>query len=90
MRRSLQLSLFAVVLLGLIGGTLAFFVAQKSVTLNVDGQVRHVGTYADTVAECEAFVREADAARFAPAPHLSGEALIGDAERLIRRQEGEA
>ena len=49
MRRSLQLSLFAVVLLGLIGGTLAFFVAQKSVTLTVDGQVRHVGTYADTV-----------------------------------------
>ena len=48
MRRSLQLSLFAVVLLGLIGGTLAFFVAQKSVTLTVDGQVRHVGTYADT------------------------------------------
>jgi uncharacterized protein YabE (DUF348 family) len=50
-RRSLQLSLFAVVLLGLIGGTLAFFVAQKSVTLTVDGQVRHVGTYADTVAD---------------------------------------
>jgi resuscitation-promoting factor RpfB len=51
LRRSLQLSLFAVVLLGLIGGTLAFFVAQKSVTLTVDGQVRHVGTYADTVGE---------------------------------------
>ncbi|TFV90702.1 resuscitation-promoting factor [Blastococcus sp. CT_GayMR16] len=51
MRRSLQLSLFAVVLLGLIGGTLAFFVAQKSVTLTVDGQVRHVGTYADTVGD---------------------------------------
>ena len=51
MRRSLQLSLFAVVLLGLVGGTLAFFVAQKSVTLTVDGQVRHVGTYADTVGE---------------------------------------
>ena len=51
MRRSLRLSLFAVVLLGLIGGTLAFFAAQKSVTLTVDGQVRHVGTYADTVGE---------------------------------------
>ena len=37
--------------LGLVGGTLAFFVAQKSVTLTVDGQVRHVGTYADTVGE---------------------------------------
>ena len=51
MRRSLQLSLFAVVLLGLIGGTLAYFVAQKSVTLTVDGQVREVGTYAGTVGE---------------------------------------
>jgi uncharacterized protein YabE (DUF348 family) len=50
-RRSLQLSLFAVVLLGLIGGSLAFFLAQKSVTLTVDGQVRHVGTYAGTVGE---------------------------------------
>jgi uncharacterized protein YabE (DUF348 family) len=50
-RRSLQLSLFAVVLLGLIGGTLAFFLAQKSVTLTVDGQARDVGTYAGTVGE---------------------------------------
>ena len=51
MRRSLQLSLFAVVLLGLIGGTLAYLAAQKSVTLTVDGQVRTVGSYAGTVGE---------------------------------------
>ena len=51
MRRSLQLSLFAVVLLGLIGGTLAYFVAQKSVTLTIDGQPRTVATYAGTVGE---------------------------------------
>jgi uncharacterized protein YabE (DUF348 family) len=50
-RRSLQLSLFALVLVGLVGGTLAFFLAQKSVTLTVDGQAHHVGTYADTVGE---------------------------------------
>jgi predicted ribosomally synthesized peptide with SipW-like signal peptide len=50
-RRSLQLSLFAVVLLGLIGGTLAYFAAQKSVTLTVDGQQRTVATYAGTVGE---------------------------------------
>jgi resuscitation-promoting factor RpfB len=50
-RRSLQLSLFALVLLGLVGGTLAFFLAQKAVTVTVDGQVRTVGTYADTVGE---------------------------------------
>ena len=51
MRRSLQLSLYALVLVGLVGGTLAFFVAQKSVTITVDGQAHHVGTYADTVGE---------------------------------------
>jgi uncharacterized protein YabE (DUF348 family) len=50
-RRSLQLTLFAVVLLGLIGGSLAFFAAQKSVQLTVDGELRTVGTYAATVGE---------------------------------------
>ena len=50
-RRSLQLSLFALVLVALVGGTLAFFIAQKSVTLTVDGQTRTVGTYAGTVGE---------------------------------------
>jgi uncharacterized protein YabE (DUF348 family) len=50
-RRSLQLSLFAIVLLGLVGGLLAFFLAQKSLTLTVDGHARSVTTYADTVAE---------------------------------------
>ena len=51
MRRSLQFSLFALVLVGLVGGVLAYFLAQKTVTLTVDGQVRHVSTYADTVGE---------------------------------------
>jgi uncharacterized protein YabE (DUF348 family) len=50
-RRSIQFSLFALVLVGLVGASLAYFLAQKSVTLTVDGQVRHVGTYADTVGE---------------------------------------
>jgi uncharacterized protein YabE (DUF348 family) len=50
-RRSLQLSLFALVLVGLVGGVLTYFLAQKTVTLSVDGQVRHVSTYADTVGE---------------------------------------
>jgi len=53
-------------------------------------RLREAGADAATVAECEAFVREADAARFAPSPEVTGEALIADAERLIRRQEGEA
>jgi resuscitation-promoting factor RpfB len=50
-RRSLQLSLFAVVLVGLVGGCVVYFLAQKSVTLTVDGQAREVSTYADTVGE---------------------------------------
>jgi len=50
-RRSLQLSLFALVLVGLVGASLAFFLAQKSVTVTVDGQAHHIGTYADTVGE---------------------------------------
>jgi uncharacterized protein YabE (DUF348 family) len=50
-RRSLRISLFAVVLLGLVGGLLAYFMAQKSLTLTVDGRSRTVSTYADTVSE---------------------------------------
>ena len=51
MPRSLKLALYALVLLGLVGGTLAYFAAQKSLTLTVDGQAREVRTYADTVGE---------------------------------------
>ena len=51
MPRSLKLSLFALVLLGLVGGSVAFYVAQKSLTLTVDGQAQEVRTYADTVSE---------------------------------------
>ncbi len=51
MRRSLQFALYAFVLLGLVGGLLAYAVAQKSVTLLIDGQAREVGTYAATVGE---------------------------------------
>ena len=51
MRRSLQLALFAFVLLGHVGGLIAYAAAQKSVTLQIDGQTREVGTYAATVGE---------------------------------------
>ena len=51
MHRSLKLSLFALVLLGLVGGSAAYFLAQKSVTLTVDGQSREVSTYAETAGE---------------------------------------
>jgi uncharacterized protein YabE (DUF348 family) len=69
-RRSIQLSLFALVLLGLVGGSLAYFLAQKSVTLTVDGQVHRIGTYADTVGEVldEAGLRPAAHDVVLPAP----------------------
>ncbi len=51
MPRTLKLALVALVLTGLVGGSLAWFAAQKSVTLTIDGQVREVSTYADTVGE---------------------------------------
>jgi uncharacterized protein YabE (DUF348 family) len=50
-RRSLKLSLFALVLLGLVGGSAAYFLAQKTVTVTVDGQSREVSTYAATAGE---------------------------------------
>jgi uncharacterized protein YabE (DUF348 family) len=49
--RSLKSVLLALVLLGLVGGSLAYFAAQKSLTVTVDGQVRDVRTYAGTVGE---------------------------------------
>ena len=51
MRRSLKFSLFALVLFGLVGGSAAFFLAQKTVTVTVDGQSREVTTYAATAGE---------------------------------------
>ena len=51
MRRSLKLSLFALVLVGLVGGSFAYLLAQKTVNLTIDGQSREVRTYAATVGE---------------------------------------
>jgi uncharacterized protein YabE (DUF348 family) len=49
--RSLKSVLFALVLLGLVGGSAAYVLAQKSVTLTVDGQAHQVRTYAGTVGD---------------------------------------
>ncbi|SDN32607.1 Uncharacterized conserved protein YabE, contains G5 and tandem DUF348 domains [Geodermatophilus siccatus] len=51
MPRSLKSVLFALVLLGLVGGSAAYVAAQKSVTLTVDGQAHEVRTYAGTVGD---------------------------------------
>jgi resuscitation-promoting factor RpfB len=49
--RTLKLALFALVLTGLVGGSVAWYAAQKTLVLTVDGQAREVSTYADTVGE---------------------------------------
>ena len=45
----LKLGIYAFVLVVLLGGSLAWAGMQKDITLRIDGEVRHVGTYAATV-----------------------------------------
>jgi uncharacterized protein YabE (DUF348 family) len=80
-RRSLKLSLFALVLVGLVGGSFAYFLAQKTVTLTVDGQAREVSTYASTVAEvlADEGLRPAAHDVVLPAPGAS----VGDGDTVV-------
>jgi hypothetical protein len=48
-RHPLRLGLFALVLFGLVAGSVAWLSMDKSVTLTVDGEARAVKTYASTV-----------------------------------------
>lgn len=48
-RHPLRIGLFALVLFGLIAGSVAWLSMDKSVTLTVDGEARAVKTYASTV-----------------------------------------
>jgi uncharacterized protein YabE (DUF348 family) len=50
-RRTLVLTLSAVLVLGLAAGGLAFSIARKSVTVSVDGSSKRVSTFGDTVAD---------------------------------------
>ena len=50
MRSSAKIGLYAVVLAGVVGGTGAWALTDKSVTISVDGQARSVHTRAGTVA----------------------------------------
>ena len=84
MRRSLKLSLFALVLLGLVGGSLAYFVAQKTVTLTIDGQSREVSTYASTAAEILADEGLSPAAHDVVLPALDEMVQDGDTVVLNR------
>jgi resuscitation-promoting factor RpfB len=83
-RRSLQLCLFALVLVGLVGGSLAYYLAQKSLTLTVDGQARSVSTYAGTVSEVLAEEGLEPAAHDVVLPAEDAEVTDGDTVVLNR------
>jgi uncharacterized protein YabE (DUF348 family) len=80
-RRSLKLSLFALVLVGLVGGSFAYFLAQKTVTLTVDGQSREVSTYAATVGEVLTDEGLRPAAHDVVLP--ATEAAVGDGDTVV-------
>jgi uncharacterized protein YabE (DUF348 family) len=80
----LKLSLFALVLVGLVGGSFAYFVAQKSVTLTIDGQSREVSTYAATAGEILADEGLSPAARDVVLPALDEAVQDGDTVVLNR------
>lgn len=89
MRRPLQLSLFAVVLVGLVGGLVAWFMAQKSLTLTIDGQSRTVHTYAGTVSEVlqDQGLKTASHDVVLPAPDATvsdGDTVVVNRARLLR------
>jgi len=77
-RRSLKSCLFALVLLGLVAGTAAYFLAEKSLTLTVDGQSRTVTTYAGTAAEVLADEGLVPAAHDVVLPALDADVSDGD------------
>ena len=81
MRRSLKFSLFALVLLGLVGGSAAYFLAQKTVTLTVDGQSREVRTYAATAGEVlsDEGLRPASHDVVLPTP----DSAVGDGDTIV-------
>lgn len=53
-------------------------------------QLTDAGANADSVQQCVSFLRSADTARFAPGSSITADALLAEAEQLIRQQEGEA
>jgi len=80
-RRSLKFSLFALVLLGLVGGSAAFFLAQKTITVTVDGQPREVSTYAATAGEVLADEGLRPASHDVVLPDV--DATVGDGDTIV-------
>ena len=81
MRRSLKSSLFLLVLLGLVGGSAAYFLAQKTVTITVDGQSSEVSTYAATAGEVLADEGLQPASHDVVLPDL--DSAVGDGDTIV-------
>jgi uncharacterized protein YabE (DUF348 family) len=77
----LKFSLFALVLLGLVGGSAAYFLAQKTVTITVDGQSREVSTYAATAGEVLADEGLRPASHDVVLPDLGSS--VGDGDTIV-------
>lgn len=82
---------------GAVVGCVAAYLAERfdlpglfRTPADLTRRLTEAGASAEAVAECEAFLRAADVARFAPSPAGAGDALATDAEHLVRRLEGEA
>ncbi|WP_299956270.1 resuscitation-promoting factor [uncultured Modestobacter sp.] len=77
----MKLSLFALVLLGLVGSAAAYHLAQKSLTLTIDGQAREVSTYAGTAGEVLADEGLTPTAQDVVLPAL--DTRVGDGDTIV-------
>ncbi|MBB3676585.1 resuscitation-promoting factor [Modestobacter versicolor] len=77
----MKFSLFALVLLGLVGGSAAYYLAQKTVTVTVDGQSSEVRTYAATAGEvlADEGLQPASHDVVLPAP----DSAVGDGDTIV-------
>jgi uncharacterized protein YabE (DUF348 family) len=80
----LKLGIYAIVLVILAGGSLAWVGMQKDITVRIDGESRHVGTYAGTVGKMldNEHIVVGDHDKLAPGREA---ALKDGAEVVIRR-----
>ena len=83
-RHPIRLALFAVVLFGLVAGSVAWMSMDKSVRLTVDGEARSISTYASTVGGVldDAGVTVSEHDTLAPGP----DARIGDGQEIVLRR----
>ena len=88
MRRTIKWGIYALVLGGIVAGTMAWLVVDKSVTLQVDGSARTIHTVSSTVSgvleDADVTVGEHDVVAPAPDKHVSdGDTVVVRYGRLL-------